>query len=200
MTKASTKVSSSSNLLIRRSSSSLRSITANTNIYTSNSSRQNQINCVSIRWHGGPKVDASAPTVPITFINPHPAAARLKKAQGGADSGSGGSDEDTLTVDAKVGETLLQVAHRFDIDLEGACEGVCACSTCHLVFEDEDLFDSLDYPSEDEEDMLDMAFALTATSRLGCQVKVSEEMDGMVIRIPTATRNFYVDGHVPQPH
>ena len=47
---------------------------------------------------------------------------------------------------------------------------------------------------------LDMAFALTATSRLGCQVKVSEEMDGMVIRIPTATRNFYVDGHVPQPH
>ena len=45
-----------------------------------------------------------------------------------------------------------------------------------------------------------MAFGLTATSRLGCQVKVREDFDGMVVRIPAATRNFYVDGHVPQPH
>lgn len=45
-----------------------------------------------------------------------------------------------------------------------------------------------------------MAFALTATSRLGCQVKVTEEMEGMEVRLPAATRNFYVDGHIPQPH
>lgn len=45
-----------------------------------------------------------------------------------------------------------------------------------------------------------MAFGLTATSRLGCQVKVTEEMNQMVVRLPAATRNFYVDGHVPQPH
>ena len=45
-----------------------------------------------------------------------------------------------------------------------------------------------------------MAFGLTATSRLGCQVKVTEEMEGMVVRLPKATRNFYVDGHVPEPH
>ena len=45
-----------------------------------------------------------------------------------------------------------------------------------------------------------MAFGLTTTSRLGCQVKVREDMNEMVVRVPTATRNFYVDGHVPQPH
>jgi hypothetical protein len=68
----------------------------------------------SIRWHGGPKVEANAPTVPITFINPHPATARLN---------GGNADDDKLVVDARVGETLLQVAQRNDIDLEGACEG-----------------------------------------------------------------------------
>ena len=107
-------------------------------------------------------------------------------------------------MDARVGETLLQVAHRNHIDIEGACEGVCACSTCHVILSDE-LYDKLtdewdQEPSEDEEDMLDMAFGLTDTSRLGCQVSVTEEMDGEEVHLPSATRNFYVDGHVPQPH
>jgi ferredoxin-2, mitochondrial len=62
------------------------------------------------------------------------------------------------------------------------------------------VYDSLPYPSEDEEDMLDLAYGLEPTSRLGCQVKLTEEMDGVEVRIPQATRNFYVDGHVPQPH
>lgn len=62
------------------------------------------------------------------------------------------------------------------------------------------MYDSLPYPSEDEEDMLDLAYGLEPTSRLGCQVKLTEEMDGVEVRIPQATRNFYVDGHVPQPH
>jgi ferredoxin len=48
--------------------------------------------------------------------------------------------------------------------------------------------------------MLDLAFALTDTSRLGCQVVVTEDMDGRTIGMPGATRNFYVDGHVPKPH
>lgn len=77
--------------------------------------------------------------------------------------------------------------------------GVCACSTCHLIFPVE-IFDELPESSEDEEDMLDMAFGLTETSRLGCQVEVTENMEGMVVEMPKATRNFYVDGHVPQPH
>mmetsp|Transcript_265 Transcript_265/g.733 ORF Transcript_265/g.733 Transcript_265/m.733 type:complete len:186 (-) Transcript_265:1226-1783(-) len=130
------------------------------------------------RWHGGPAIGDDAPTVSVTFVQP---------------------DDTQRVVQARVGESLLQVAHRHDIDLEGACEGVCACSTCHLILEP-DLFDSLEEASEDEEDMLDMAFGLTETSRLGCQITVREDMEGAVLEMPKATRNFYVDGHVPKPH
>jgi ferredoxin len=62
------------------------------------------------------------------------------------------------------------------------------------------LYDKLPEPSEDEEDMLDMAFGLTETSRLGCQIVVTKEMDGVELEMPRATRNFYVDGHVAKPH
>ena len=109
---------------------------------------------------------------------------------------------DLVVVKAAKGENLLQVAHRNvdeGIEMEGACEGVCACSTCHVILEDE-IYDISGEPSEDEEDMLDMAFGLTTTSRLGCQVEISEEMEGAVFQLPSATRNFYVDGHVPKPH
>jgi ferredoxin len=108
-------------------------------------------------------------------------------------------DNTTKHVQARIGESLLQTAHRNDIDLEGACEGVCACSTCHLILPT-DMYNALPEPSEDEEDMLDMAFGLTATSRLGCQIQVTESMEGVVLEMPKATRNFYVDGHVPKPH
>eukprot|EP00904_Undaria_pinnatifida_P008904 jgi/Undpi1/5143/HiC_scaffold_19.g08494.m1 len=100
---------------------------------------------------------------------------------------------------AKCGMNLMRAAQANGVDLEGACEGVCACSTCHVIFTGE-VFDSLPESSEDEEDMLDLAFGLTETSRLGCQVIVTPEMDGIVVKLPAATRNFYVDGHVPQPH
>ena len=114
-------------------------------------------------------------------------------------------DDSETTVSARVGETLLQTAHRTGVEMEGACEGVCACSTCHVILR-QDLYDELlddcedGCPSEDEEDMLDMAFGLTQTSRLGCQCKVKESMEGSVIELPKATRNFYVDGHKPTPH
>jgi hypothetical protein len=72
-------------------------------------------------------------------------------------------------------------------------------STCHVIFP-VDIFDALPEASEDEEDMLDMAFGLTETSRLGCQIIVTEAMEGMLLEMPKATRNFYVDGHVPKPH
>lgn len=71
--------------------------------------------------------------------------------------------------------------------------------TCHGIFP-EDIFDQLPEASEDEEDMLDMAPGLEETSRLCCQVTVEEYMDGMTVTMPQATRNFYVDGHVPKPH
>ena len=91
------------------------------------------------------------------------------------------------------------MAHKFEIDLEGACAGVCACSTCHLIFE-EDVYDELPEASEAEDDMLDQAFQLTHTSRLGCQVLVQRKHEGITVQLPKATRNFYVDGHVPKPH
>ena len=68
---------------------------------------------------------------------------------------------------ARIGETILEVAHNNDVDLEGACEQSLACSTCHVILEEE-IFDNLDYPCDEEEDMLDLAYGLTHTSRLGC--------------------------------
>ncbi len=95
-------------------------------------------------------------------------------------------------VDAPLGISLLEVAHQNDVfELEGACEGSLACSTCHVILE-QDVYDILPDATEDEEDMLDLAFGLTQTSRLGCQIKVTEELDGMIITIPSATRNMKV--------
>jgi 2Fe-2S ferredoxin len=91
--------------------------------------------------------------------------------------------------DVPVGLSLLEVAHKYDIDLEGACEGSLACSTCHVVIEPE-WYDLLPDATEDEEDMLDLAFALTRTSRLGCQIIISEELNGLTVRLPAGTRNM----------
>jgi ferredoxin-2, mitochondrial len=93
---------------------------------------------------------------------------------------------------AREGESLLDVAHNNGIDLEGACESSLACSTCHVILTDE-VYDALEEPCEEEEDLLDLAYGLTHTSRLGCQVKVTPEMANMVVKLPSATRNFYVD-------
>lgn len=95
-------------------------------------------------------------------------------------------------VEAPTGLSVLEIAHRNHIDLEGACEGSLACSTCHVVV-DQDWFDRLDEASEDEEDMLDLAFGLTHTSRLGCQIIMSDDLDGLTVSLPTATRNMMVD-------
>jgi 2Fe-2S ferredoxin len=94
-------------------------------------------------------------------------------------------------VDAPIGLSVMEVAHRNGIDIEGACEGSLACSTCHVIVEPND-FDRLAEPTEDEEDMLDLAFGLTHTSRLSCQIIVSEELDGLTVRLPAATRNMMV--------
>ena len=85
-------------------------------------------------------------------------------------------------VDAPVGLSVLEIAHRNDIDLEGACEGSLACSTCHVIV-DPEWFELLQEPTEDEEDMLDLAFGLTHTSRLGCQIAFTAELDGLRVRI-----------------
>jgi len=98
-------------------------------------------------------------------------------------------DGNRREVDAPLGLSVLEVAHRNDIDIEGACEGSLACSTCHVVV-DPDWYDLLKEATEDEEDMLDLAFNLTNTSRLGCQIIITEELDGLTVRLPAATRNL----------
>ena len=92
-------------------------------------------------------------------------------------------------VDAPIGLSVLEIAHKNDIDLEGACEGSLACSTCHVIVEQE-WYDLLADASEDEEDMLDLAFGLTKTSRLGCQIIMSEELDGLTLKLPAGSRNM----------
>jgi 2Fe-2S ferredoxin len=92
-------------------------------------------------------------------------------------------------VEAPVGLSILEIAHRNDIDLEGACEGSLACSTCHVIV-DPAWFDKLEEIREDEEDMLDLAFGLAKTSRLGCQIIITEELDGLTVRLPGGTNNM----------
>ena len=90
---------------------------------------------------------------------------------------------ETKEVDAPVGLSILEIAHKNDVDLEGACEGSLACSTCHVIVNEEH-FDKLPEPSEEEEDMLDLAFGLTSTSRLGCQCIMTDELDGLEATLP----------------
>jgi len=91
-----------------------------------------------------------------------------------------------------LGTTVLEAAHNNNIDLEGACEGSLACSTCHVVV-DKSFYDMLEAPSEDEEDMLDLAFGLTPTSRLGCQIVMTKELDGLTLVVPDETRNVSIN-------
>lgn len=100
-------------------------------------------------------------------------------------------DGEAIEVDAPLGLSVLEIAHRNKIDLEGACEGSLACSTCHVVVE-QAWYELLNTATEDEEDMLDLAFGLTHTSRLGCQIIMTPELDGLVVRLPAATRNMMV--------
>jgi len=92
-------------------------------------------------------------------------------------------------VDAPLGLSVLEIAHKHGIDIEGACEGSLACSTCHVVV-DGSWFGKLATPTEDEEDMLDLAFDLQETSRLGCQIIMTDALDGLVVKLPAGTRNM----------
>lgn len=88
-----------------------------------------------------------------------------------------------------IGTTVLEAARINNIELEGACEGSLACSTCHVIV-DSDYYKKLEASSEDEEDMLDLAFGLTPTSRLGCQIVMTKELDGLILTVPAETRNI----------
>ncbi|GEQ68262.1 hypothetical protein JCM33374_g1929 [Metschnikowia sp. JCM 33374] len=87
------------------------------------------------------------------------------------------------------GDNILDIAQANNLDMEGACGGSCACSTCHVIV-DPEYYDEIPEPDDDENDMLDLAFGLTETSRLGCQIKMSKELDGIRIALPAMTRNL----------
>ncbi|XP_071990353.1 adrenodoxin, mitochondrial [Engystomops pustulosus] len=115
---------------------------------------------------GAARLYSSENKVKITFIN---------------------RDGDSIVAEGKVGESLLDlvVEKNLDIDGFGACEGTLACSTCHLIFEDH-IFQQLGPVTDEEMDMLDLAYGLTETSRLGCQICLQPFMNGMTVRVPEA--------------
>ncbi|CAG0887378.1 unnamed protein product [Darwinula stevensoni] len=98
-------------------------------------------------------------------------------------------DGKRLQIQGKEGDSLLDVVVNNDLDLEGfgACEGTLACSTCHLIFKKEDYDRLPDRPSDEELDMLDLAYGLSDTSRLGCQVVLTKDMEGLEVQVPSGT-------------
>ena len=100
-------------------------------------------------------------------------------------SSSGKSND----LDVEEGLSVLEVAHANDIDIEGACEGAMACSTCHLIINN-DWFLRLPNPSDEEQDMLDLTHGLTKTSRLGCQIRLDQSLDGLIVHLPPETHNM----------
>lgn len=92
-------------------------------------------------------------------------------------------------VDAPLGLSVLEIAHKHGVEIEGACEGSLACSTCHVIV-DPSWYAKLAKATEDEEDMLDLAFGLEETSRLGCQIVMTPALDGLVVKLPAGSRNL----------
>ena len=98
-------------------------------------------------------------------------------------------DGSNLEVEAPAGLSVLEIARANDVDIEGACEGSLACSTCHVIIAPE-FFECLPEATEDEEDMLDLAFGVMPTSRLGCQIILNKQLDGLIVALPAETYNM----------
>ena len=92
-------------------------------------------------------------------------------------------------VDAPAGSNLLDVAQAAGQPLEGACEGQMACSTCHVIVDPAD-FDRLPAASEEEDDLLDLAWGVVRTSRLACQIMLTDELDTLTVKMPGGSHNW----------
>lgn len=99
------------------------------------------------------------------------------------------SKGNTVSAEAEPGDNLLRVAQAAGLPLEGTCEGQMACSTCHVIVAPE-WFDRLEEASEEEEDMLDLAAGAVRTSRLSCQIDLTEALDGLVVTIPAESHDM----------
>jgi 2Fe-2S ferredoxin len=86
-------------------------------------------------------------------------------------------------IDAPSGLSVMEIARMHDLGMEGACEGSIACATCHVIV-DAAYAGRLDEASAEEEDMLDLAVGVQPTSRLGCQIVLTDELDGLIVRLP----------------
>lgn len=93
-----------------------------------------------------------------------------------------------IEAEAEVGDNLLKVGQAAGLPLEGTCEGQMACSTCHVIVAPE-WFDRLAEPSEEEEDMLDFAAGARRTSRLSCQIDLTEALDGLTVSVPAESND-----------
>ena len=102
------------------------------------------------------------------------------------------ADGQQREIDAPMGHHVMQVLRDQGYDIEGTCEGALACATCH-VYVDATWYGKLDPVSENETDMLDFADGLSATSRLSCQIIMTEELDGITVTLPEETHNFLLD-------
>ncbi len=96
---------------------------------------------------------------------------------------------EAVEAEAQAGDNLLRVAQAAGMPLEGTCEGQMACSTCHVIVAPE-WFDLLPEAAEEEEDMLDLAAGVRRTSRLSCQIVLSEELDGLAVTIPAEAHDM----------
>lgn len=92
-------------------------------------------------------------------------------------------------VEGQRGDVLLALGQARGMPLEGTCEGQMACSTCHVIVDPSD-FARLPRASEEEEDMLDLAFGATRTSRLSCQIVLDDTLDGLTVRLPSEHRDM----------
>jgi len=92
--------------------------------------------------------------------------------------------QEEITVEAEVGSTVMEAAVRNGVPgIEAECGGACACATCH-VYVQEPWYAKVGAPEPMEEDMLDFAWEVKPNSRLSCQIKVTEDLDGLVVDIP----------------
>ncbi|KAI0052770.1 ferredoxin [Auriscalpium vulgare] len=155
----------------------------------------------SLRVAGLPRAPHGAPrrALHATVVRQHGSITRPEPGTGIKLNFRDAKGDVLKVVEANEGDDILSIAHEHDIDLEGACEGSVACSTCHVILSPQH-YDLIPEPEDDENDMLDMAFGLTDTSRLGCQVKLTRTLDGMDVQLPSATRNMFVDGKKPTHH
>ena len=95
----------------------------------------------------------------------------------------------TVVAEGEAGTSLLDCAQAAGMPLEGTCEGQMACSTCHVIVAPA-WFARLPAASEEEEDMLDLAAHVARTSRLSCQVELTDALDGIEVRVPAESRDM----------